>query len=265
MRAVPAALFALTLLVGGSLVAQQLTIDLANEPVGRPPTVFEPEIGNWVVVQDGPEKVIKVDGAAYKASLDAPAQLMLDNARKLYGATDEELLDHAKQFTTFPVAVLKSVSSFSNGTISVKFKTISGDADRASGILFNLKPNGDWLCVRYNDTEHNVILWEFHNGIRRALIPPLDGVLLTAEGDLAKWHDLTLAVNGAKLSASLDGAPVMQYTLGSPPGPGRDGAAPNRDLIPANNPVIRPPVSGRVGLWSKSDSTVEFKDYVVRR
>ena len=49
----------------------------------------------------------------------------------------------------------------------MKFKTIAGDADRASGILFNVKPNGDWLAVRYNDTENNVALWEFHNGIRR--------------------------------------------------------------------------------------------------
>ena len=51
--------------------------------------------------------------------------------------------------------------------ISVKFKTVAGDSDRASGILFNVKPNGDWLAVRYNDTENNVALWEFHNGIRR--------------------------------------------------------------------------------------------------
>jgi hypothetical protein len=33
--------------------------------------------------------------------------------------------------------------------------------------LFNVKPNGDWLAVRYNDTENNVALWEFHNGMRR--------------------------------------------------------------------------------------------------
>jgi len=44
---------------------------------------------------------------------------------------------------------------------------VAGDSDRASGILFNVKPNGDWLAIRYNDTENNVALWEFHNGIRR--------------------------------------------------------------------------------------------------
>ena len=53
------------------------------------------------------------------------------------------------------------------------------------------------------------------------------------------------------------------YTLGSEPAPGRNGAPPNPDLLPANNPVLRPPVAGKVGLWSKTDSTSYFKDYVV--
>jgi hypothetical protein len=61
----------------------------------------------------------------------------------------------------------KGLDTFSNGTIAMKFKTVSGDSDRCSGILFNVKPNGEWLSIRYNDTENNVALWQFHNGIRR--------------------------------------------------------------------------------------------------
>ena len=101
------------------------------------------------------------------ASKDNPTKLLIESARKLYGTSNEELMDNAKQFAYYPVAVLRACRHFSNGTISVKFKTVAGDADRASGILFNVKPNGDWLAVRYNDTENNVALWEFHNGIRR--------------------------------------------------------------------------------------------------
>ena len=48
--------------------------------------------------------------------------MLIDNARKLYDANNEDLMD------------------------------------RASGILFNVKPNGDWLSVRYQDTENNVAL-----------------------------------------------------------------------------------------------------------
>jgi hypothetical protein len=257
------ALSAVVALAVASLGAADLSVDLSKETVGKTPTTFEPMVGTWVVAQDGPDKVIQVDGRPWVANKDNPTKLLIETARKLYGTTNEELMDNAKQFAYYPVAVLKSLDNFTNGAISVKFKTISGDADRCSGILFNVKPNGDWLAIRYNDTEHNVILWEFHNGIRRPLIQPRDGTLLTGADDRAKWHELKLTVNGAQLTAFLDGTQVQQYTLGTEPGPGRNGAPPNADLIPANNPVIRPPVSGRVGLWSKTDSTSEFKDYVV--
>ena len=66
-----------------------------------------------------------------------------------------------------------------------------------------------------------------------------------------------------ELKAWLDGELALEYTLGSQPGPGRGGGPPNPDLIPANNPVLQPPVAGKVGLWAKTDSTSYFKDYVV--
>ena len=104
-------------------------------------------------------------------------------------------------------------------------------------------------------------LWEFHNGIRRNV----------KFSDRAKpfmlnrnaWHELKMSVAGASFRAWLDGALALEYTLGSQLGPRRNGAPANPDLFPANNPVLRPPVAGRVGLWSKTDSTSYFKDYVV--
>jgi hypothetical protein len=244
-----------------SLRAADIKVDLSKEVVGRPPATFEPMVGTWVVVQDGADKVIMIDGRPWVASKDNPTKLLIESARRLYGTNNEELMDNAKQFAYFPVAVLKSVDNFTNGTISVKFKTISGDADRASGILFNVKPNGDWLAVRYNDTENNVALWEFHNGIRR-------NVRFSDRSkpfmlDRAAWHELKLTIDGADLKTTLDGQMALEYALGSTPGPGRNGAPPNPDLVPANNPVLRPPVTGRIGLWAKTDTTSYFKDYVV--
>ncbi len=81
--------------------------------------------------------------------------------------------------------------------------------------------------------------------------------------DRAAWHELKLTVNGPSLTTTLDGTVALEYTLGTVPGPGRNGAAPNPDLLPANNPVLRPPVAGGIGLWAKTDSTSYFKDYVV--
>src|SRR3954471_1220913 len=234
------------------LRAAEMKVDLTKETVGKPPTTFEPMVGTWIVQQDGPDKVIGVDGRPWVASKDNPTKLLIQSARRLYGTNNEELMDNAKQFAYYPVAVLKSVKDFSNGTISVKFKTVAGDADRASGILFNVKPNGDWLAARYNDTENNVGLWEFHNGIRRLVkFSARDNKFML---DRARYHELKLEVNGANVKIFVDGQLGVEHELGTAPGPGRNGPPPNPDLFPENNSVLRPPVSGRVGLWAKTDS-----------
>ena len=250
---------ALTLMT--TVSAADIKVDLTKEEVGKPPKTFEPMVGTWIVAQDGPDKVIMVDGRPWVASKDNPTRLLVQSARKLYGTSNEELMDNAKQFAYYPVAVLRGVDGFSNGTITVKFKTIAGDADRASGILFNVNQNGDWLAIRYNDTENNVGLWEFHNGIRRLVkFSSRDHKFML---DRSTWHELQLTVDQANRKADLDGELALEYVLGSEPGPGRNGAPPNPDLFPANNPVLRPPVSGKVGLWAKTDSTSYFKDYVI--
>ncbi len=244
----------------GALIAAEIKVDLSKEQTGKAPKVFEPIVGTWVIAEDHGEKVVMVDGRPWVASKDNPTRLLLETARKLYGTNNEELMDNAKQFAYYPVALLRSVDNFSNGTISLKFKTVGGEADRCSGILFNVKPNGDWLAVRYNDTENNVGLWEFHNGIRRNVrFSDRNKPFML---DRATWHDLKLEVDGAGLKAFLDGALALEYTLGSAPVAGKKGP-PNADLFPENNPVLRAPVAGKVGLWSKTDSTSYFKDYVV--
>jgi hypothetical protein len=252
--------FLTSALLAGEVNAADIKVDLSKEQAGKPPVAFEPMVGTWIVAQDGRDKVIMVDGRPWVASKDNPTKLLLQTARKLYGTSNEELMDNAKQFAYYPVAVLKGVDNFSDGDISMKFKTIAGDSDRCSGILFNVKPNGDWLAVRYNDTENNVALWEFHNGIRRNM--KFSDRSKPFMLDRNVWHELKLTVAGASLKAWLDGAPAIEYTLGSDPAAGKKGP-PNPDLLPANNPVLRPPVTGKVGLWSKTDSTSYFKDYAV--
>ena len=250
----------LALLVGTTSAAE-LKVDLSKERVGRAPTTFEPMVGTWVIAKDGNDNVVMVDGRPWVASKDNPTKLLVESARRLYGTSNEELMDNAKQFAYYPVAVLKGLDNFSNGTISVKFKTVAGDADRASGILFNVKPNGDWLAVRYNDTENNVAFWEFHNGIRRPI--KFSDRTKPFMLDRAAWHELKMTVSGADFKAWVDDQLALEYTLGSAPTPGRNGAAPNPDLYPENNPVLHPPVAGKVGLWAKTDSTSNFKDYTV--
>ena len=236
-----------------------LKVDLSKEQVGKTPVTFEPMVGTWVIAQDGADKVIMIDGRPWVASKDNPTKLLVASARKLYGTSNEELMDNAKQFAYYPVAVLKSVDTFSNGAISMKFKTIAGDTDRCSGILFNVKPNGDWLAIRYNDTENNVALWEFHNGIRRPV--KFSDRSKPFPLERSAWHELKMTVNGTDFKAWLDGAVALEYTLGTEPAAAR--GTPNPDLSPTSNPVLRPPVAGKIGLWSKTDSTSYFKEFIV--
>jgi hypothetical protein len=109
-------------------------------------------------------------------------------------------------------------------------------ADRYSGILFNVKPNGDWLSTRYNDTEHNITLWTFHEGIRKMVKrgPGREPWHLARD----QWHDLKMTVAGTDCKTYIDGQLALEYTLPEP-------------------------VSGKIGLWSKTDSTSYFGDYVV--
>ncbi|MGA3324528.1 MAG: hypothetical protein ABSF45_08640 [Terriglobia bacterium] len=244
-----------------ALSATERKVDLSQEKPGSAPATFEPIVGTWVIAKDDGENVIMVDGRPWVASKDNPTKLLIESARKLYGTSNEELMDNAKQFAYYPVALLKGIENFSDGTISMKFKTIAGEADRCSGILFNVKETGDWLAVRYNDTENNVGLWEFHNGIRRNV--KFSDRAKPFMLDRNAWHELKMSVAGANFRAWLDGALALEFTLGSPPAPRRNGAPANLDLFPANNPVLRPPVAGRIGLWSKTDSTSYFKDYIV--
>ena len=77
----------------------------------------------------------------------------------------------------------------------------------------------------------------------------------------AKDNPTRLLIESAR---QLYGKPALDYTLGSQPTPTRRGP-PHADLYPANNPVLRPPVAGRVGLWSKTDSTSYFKGFAISR
>ena len=115
-----------------------------------------------------------IDGRVWKRG--QPAGGLADKARELYGARNEEFIESVKAFAYYPIAVYKGLDNFENGEISVRFQMIGGTLDRCAGILFNVKPNGDYLTVRYNGTEDNVVLWTFNNGVRKFVnrAPTLD-------------------------------------------------------------------------------------------
>jgi hypothetical protein len=210
--------------------AQHITFD--RDVPGREPRSFLPMVGSWVVTKEGGHNVLFIDGRVWKRG--QPAGGLADKARALYGARNEEFIESIKAFAYFPIAVAKGIDNFQNGEISVRFQMVGGTLDRCAGILFNVKPNGDYLTVRFNGTEDNVVLWTFNSGVRKFVKRAPDVVPL----ELGTWHTLKVAVQGTQLKGYLDGKLVLEHTLTEP-------------------------VSGKVGVWSKTDSMTEFDDFTV--
>jgi len=79
-----------------------------------------------------------------------------------------------------------------------------------------------------------VVLWTFNEGKRSFVKKGSENVHL----DMNTWHVLQISVHRTSLQASLDGKHLLDYTLAEP-------------------------VSGKIGVWSKTDSVSYFDDFTV--
>lgn len=206
-------------------------IDLGKETVGTVPKTFVPVVGKWIIGQEGDKRVLVVDGR--KWSKGQTASGIADRARSLYGERYAEFLDNVQSFAYFPYAVASGIEDFRHGEIVVRFKGIDGRIDQAAGILFDLKPNGDYLALRANPLENNLVLWQFKRG-KRSSVKWVKNTPTPSK----QWHELKLAVSGTRVEGYLNGRLYLTHTLPQA-------------------------VSGRVGLWSKADSVIYFDGYKV--
>jgi ABC-2 type transport system permease protein len=204
-------------------------VDLANETVGAEPKALVPVVGIWRIENDGGKKLLAVDGRQWKEGQSSAG--IADKARALYGERYAEFLDRVQAYAYYPYVVAKDVEDFKNGEITVRFEGLSGRIDQGAGILFNLKPNGDYLAIRANCLENNLVLWKFEKG-RRSQVKWIRNTPTASH----QWHDLKLRIAGDKVEGYLDGKLYLEHTLPEP-------------------------VSGRIGLWSKADSYMHFDDF----
>jgi hypothetical protein len=211
--------------------AEPLKLDFSNDAVGADASSFVNVVGVWRIEAEGDNKVFAVDGRQWKEGQASAG--IADKARTLYGERYAEFLDRVQAFAYFPYTVAKDVADFRNGEIAMRFKGISGRIDQGAGILFNLQPNGDYLTIRANCLENNLVLWKFEKGKRSSVNWVRNTPTATHQ-----WHDLKVRISGTKVEGYLDGKLYLQHTLARP-------------------------VSGRVGLWSKADSHMYFTDYTV--
>ena len=209
--------------------AAPIKVDLTNETAGAEPKGLVPVVGIWRVEAKAGKTVLAVDGRQWKEGQSSAG--IADKARALYGERYAEFLDRVQAYAYYPYVVAKDVENFKNGEISVRFEGLSGRIDQGAGILFNLKPNGDYLTIRANCLENNLVLWKFEKGRRSSVEWVRNTPTATRQ-----WHDLKVRIAGNKVEGYLDGKLYLQHTLPEP-------------------------VSGKIGLWSKADSYMHFDEF----
>lgn len=117
--------------------------------------------------------------------------------------------------------------------LSTQFKPISGQKDRAAGLIFRIQDEANYYILRANALENNVNLYKYVAGRRRTL---KEG---SARVPAAQWQELRAEVVGNQLRGFLNGQQVVEAT---------------DDTFQA----------GAIGLWTKADSETCFDDIAVQ-
>ncbi len=215
-------------LLGASTNVTRLFFSFDNEQAGAEAKGFSSFVGKWHIDKDGENIVYAVDGRKWEQGLLSEG--IIKKAKGLYGERYAEFLDNLEAYKYFPLSICTKVQNFKDGIIKVRFKGISGRIDQAAGIAFNIKKNGDYLVVRANPLENNMVLFKMEKGRRRAV-----QWIRGARTPSRVWHKLMVVIKGRNIKGYLNGKLYINYNW-------------------------REKINGKVGLWSKADSYVFFDD-----
>lgn len=129
----------------------------------------------------------------------------------------------------FPLAVADE-GSFQDLDLSVKFKAVSGEVDRAAGLVFRLKDANNYYVVRANTLEGNYRLYRVVAGKRQQFAGANFKV------GASEWHELRVECTGNKITCFYDGERKIEST---------------DDTFKE---------AGKIGLWTKADAVTYFDD-----
>ncbi len=122
-------------------------------------------------------------------------------------------------------------SSLADGTVSVRFKLLSGQEDRTGGVLWRWRDGDNYYAARADALENSVALYHAAAGQRRTLKSVAAPVAANV------WHILRVDFAGTHIKLTLDGQSYIELDDG---------------------PVWSP---GSVGVWTKSDSVGLFDNF----
>jgi hypothetical protein len=143
----------------------------------------------------------------------------------------------------FPLAIYDK-ASFTDGAVSVRFRTVSGERDQAAGIVWRYRDPDNYYIVRANALEDNVVLYKVESGKRISLEPkgtPSKTYGVKHKVPKQTWSTLRVSFAGTRFEVSFDGAKIMEVEDAT------FGAA------------------GKTGLWTKADSVTHFDDFRIEK
>jgi hypothetical protein len=132
----------------------------------------------------------------------------------------------------FPLAVVKD-GAYKDVTLTVRAKPISGDVDQGFGLVWRYQDANNYYITRCNADEDNCTIYHVVKGSRR---PFQNKAIKVATNS---WHTLKVEAAGNHFTAWFDGTRVLDA---------RDEAFKD---------------AGRVGLWTKADSVIQFDDLTI--
>jgi hypothetical protein len=143
----------------------------------------------------------------------------------------------------FPLAIYDKATLL-DGSLSVRFKPVSGERDQAAGLVWRYKDPDNYYIVRANALENNVVLYKVEGGKRISLEPkgtPSKTYGVKHKVPKQAWSALKVSFEGPRFQVFFDGNKIMDV---------EDGTF---------------TVTGKTGLWTKADSVTWFDDFQIEK
>ena len=132
----------------------------------------------------------------------------------------------------FPLAVVKE-GTYKDVTLSVRARPVSGEVDQGFGMVWRYKDANNYYITRCNADEDNCTIYHTVAGRRR---PFQNKPIKVAK---STWHSLKMEASGNHFVVWFDGTKVLDAT----------------------DDTFKD--AGRVGLWTKADSVIQFDDFTI--
>src|SRR3989475_1129821 len=131
---------------------------------------------------------------------------------------------------TYPVCI-KEDTSLKDGFVEVKFKPLSGKEDQAGGVIWRCHDADNYYIARANAIEDNVTIYHTLHGKRS------EKKRINTKVTSNRWHTLRVDFKDNYFVVTFDGKRAFVW---------KDDTFKD---------------AGKVGLWTKADSTTLFDDF----